>query len=215
MTPDKDKVIDLNTPEADRQPRARRSALHSYAAAEASPIDLTADTPPPDSARGIADDDIDDRHGGDALSDYDRPPNLPRLHESRENVRTSRSRALAPVSAASVTNSSSSPRKKKSRSRRRYSGKEKSTSDVSDRKSPFCPLEDDRKVPFSLPKVTPKGSKTLSPAVDDLAGKKLLSRYQCLAWILAHYQSLARILSDSLSWRERTHLVGPENFPAF
>ncbi len=54
MTPDKDKYIDLNTPEADRQPRARRSAL-PYATAEASPIDLTAETPPPDSARGIAD----------------------------------------------------------------------------------------------------------------------------------------------------------------
>ena len=105
MTPNKDKYIDLNTPEADRQPRARRSAF-PYATAEASPIALTAATPPPDSARGIADDEIEDCRGVDALSDYDRPPDLPRLLESRENARTttSRSRALAPVSAAPVTN---------------------------------------------------------------------------------------------------------------
>ena len=200
MTPNKDKVIDLNTPEADRQPRARHSAL-PYATAEASPIDLTAETPPPDSARGIADDEIDYRRGGDALSDYDRPPNLPRLHESRENARTSRSRALAPVSAASVTIPSLSPRKKKSRSQRRYSGKENSTSDVADRKSPFCPLEDNRKVPFLLPKVAPKGSKTLSPAVVDLAGKKSPVAL-----------SVSRLDSDTLS---DNPFSGPREIPRF
>ena len=167
MTPNKDKYIDLNTPEADRQPRARRSAL-PYATAEASPIDLTTETPPPDSARGIADDENVRRGGDDARNDIDRPPYLPRLHESHENARTNtlRSRALAPVSAAPVTNSSSSPRKKKSRSRCRYSGKENLTSDVSaidsppveNRKSPFMPpVLKNRKAPlFLLPKPTPR-----------------------------------------------------------
>jgi hypothetical protein len=111
----KEEYIDLISPEADRQPRARCSALTSHAAAETLPIDLTADTPPPVSARGIADDENDHR-GSDARNDSDRPPDLPRLHETCENARsnTSLSRALAPI--APVTNSSLSPRKKKSRS---------------------------------------------------------------------------------------------------
>ncbi len=79
------------------------------------PIDLTADTPPPVSARGIADDENVCPGGGvDARNDFDRPPDLPCLHVTRENVRsnTPHSRAFAPLSAP-VTNSSSSPRKKK------------------------------------------------------------------------------------------------------
>ena len=56
-----EECIDLVTPEADRQPCARCSVLPSHAAAEALPIDLTADTPPPVSARGIADDENDRR----------------------------------------------------------------------------------------------------------------------------------------------------------
>ena len=175
-----DKYIDLITPEADRQPSALRCALSSYAAAESLSIDLTANTLPPVSARGIADD-INDRRGGDARNDSDRPPDLPRLHETRENARSnsSRSRALAPV--APVTNSSSSPRRKKSRSsQRRFRGKENSSSDVSafdspgveNRKSPFCPQVENRKAPlFLVPKPTPRGSETLPPAVVDLAGK--------------------------------------------
>ncbi len=65
------------------------------------PIDLTADTPPPVSARGIADDENYRRGGGDSRNDSDRPPDLPHLHETRENARsnTSHSRAFAPVSA--------------------------------------------------------------------------------------------------------------------
>ena len=96
MTPNK--YIDLNTPEADRRPRARCSALPSHVAAEALPIDLTADTPPPPvSARGIADD--ENGGGNDVRNDFDRPPDLPRLHETRENVRsnTPHSRTFAPV----------------------------------------------------------------------------------------------------------------------
>jgi hypothetical protein len=83
MTPDK--YIDLNTPEADRQPCARCSALTSHAAAVTLPIDLTADTPPPVSARGIADD-KNVRRSGDARNESDRPPDLPRLHKTRENA---------------------------------------------------------------------------------------------------------------------------------
>ncbi len=133
MTPDK--YIDLITPEADRQPRARRSALSSNAAAGSLSIDLTANTLPPVSACGIADD-INDRRGGDARNDSYRPPDLPRLHETRESARSNstRSPALAPV--APVTNSSSLPRKKKSRSlQRRFRGKENSSIDVSARLS--------------------------------------------------------------------------------
>jgi hypothetical protein len=105
MTPNK--YIDLNTPEADRQPRARCSASPSHVAAEALPIDLTADTPPPVSARGIADDENGGGGGGvDVRNDFDRPPYLPRLHETRENARsnTLHSRAFAPL-LAPVTNS--------------------------------------------------------------------------------------------------------------
>jgi hypothetical protein len=63
------------------------------------PIDLTADTPPPVSARGIADDENVCCGGDDARNDFDRPPYLPRLHETRENVRsnTPHSRTFAPV----------------------------------------------------------------------------------------------------------------------
>ena len=170
------KYIDLNTPEADRQPRARCKALPSHVAAEALPIDLTADTPPPVSARGIADDENVRRGGDDAHNDFDRPPYLPCLHKTRENTRsnTPHSRAFTPLSAP-VTNSSSSPRKKKSRSsQRRYSGKENSTSDISainsppveNRKSPFMPpVLENRKAPlYLLPKPTPR-------EVVDLAGK--------------------------------------------
>ena len=192
MTPDK--YIDLISPEADRKPRVRCSASPSHAAAEALPIDLTADTPPPVSARGIA----DARGGDDARNDFDRPPYLPRLHVTRENARsnTPHSRAFAPISAP-VTNSSSSPRKKKSRSsQRRYSGKENSTRDVSacdsppveNRKSPFLPpVLENRKTPFWT-KLTPRRSETLSPAENDLAGKTPQSHYQSLTWILTHYQ---------------------------
>ena len=149
MTPDK--YIDLNTPEADRQPRARCSASPSHVAAEALPIDLTADTPPPVSARGIADNENYPRGGDDVRNDFDRPPYLPRLHEMCENARsnTPHSRPFAPL-LVPVTNSSSLPRKKKFRSsRHRYSGKENSSR------------------------------------------------------------------SESLSWRERTHLGGPESFPTW
>ena len=209
MTPEE--CIDLVTPEADRQPRTRCSALPSHAATVTLSFDLTTDTPLPVSARGIAGDD-NDRHGGDAHHDSDRPPDLPRLYETRENARSNTSHALVPVTAP-VTNSSSSPRKKKSRSsRRRYSGKENSSS--SDDFSFDSPLVENRKFPFWT-KLTPRGSDTLSPALHDLAGKTPLSHHQCLAGILTHYQSLAWILSDSLSWRERTHYVGPEKFPAF
>ena len=70
--------IDLVTPEADRKPRARRIPLPSLAAAAATlSFDLTADTPSPVSARGIADD-VNDRRGGDARDGSDRrPPDIP------------------------------------------------------------------------------------------------------------------------------------------
>ena len=83
MTPKE--CIDLVTPEADRQPCARHSALPSHAVAVTLSFDLTADTPLPVSAQGIAGDD-NDRRGGDALHDSDRPPDLPRLYEMRENA---------------------------------------------------------------------------------------------------------------------------------
>ena len=80
MTPEE--IIDLLTPEADRQPRAQRSALPSQAATVTLSFNLTADTPFPVSARGIADND-NDRRGGDAHHDSDRPPDLPLLRETR------------------------------------------------------------------------------------------------------------------------------------
>ena len=67
MTPDK---IDLVSPQANKE---SRRALPSHAAAVTLSIDLTADTPPPVSARGIADD-VNDRRGGDARNVSDRPP---------------------------------------------------------------------------------------------------------------------------------------------
>ena len=223
MTPDK--YIDLITPEADRQPRARRSALSSNAAVGTLSIDLTADTSPPVSARGIADD-VNDHRGGDVRNDSYCPPDLPRLHETRESARlnSSRSCALAPV--APVTNSLSSPRKKKSRSsQRRFRGKENSSSDVSafdsppveNRKSPCLPpvVENRRKAPLFCFQNLPPGEVKHSPPRWLIWREKTpLSHYQCLAWILTHYQSLAWILSESLSRRERTHLGGPEIFPA-
>ena len=123
-----EECIDLVTPEADRQPRTRRSALpsHSHAATVTLSFDLTTATPLPVSARGIADDD-NDRRSGDARHDSDRPPDIPRLRETRENTLSNTSSALAPVTAP-VTNSSTSPQKKKSRSLlRRYSSKENLT----------------------------------------------------------------------------------------
>ncbi len=152
------------SPKADKKPRALRSALPSHAAAATLSFDLTADTPSPVSARGIADDDNDHR-GGDARNDSARPPDLPHLHETSVYVRSNTSHALASVSAP-VTNSSSSPQRKKSRSLPcRYSGKVNSSNDIS------FELEN-RKTPFLLPKLTPGGSETLSPVVVDvLAGK--------------------------------------------
>ncbi len=136
MTPKE--CIDLVTPEADRQPRARRSALPSHAAVAATlSFGLTADTPPPISAQGIADVD-NDRRGGDGRNDSDRPPDLPHLHETSVYPRSNTSHALTSVTAP-VTNSSSSPRRKKSRSLQpRYSGKENSSNGtlVEKRKSP-------------------------------------------------------------------------------
>ena len=81
-----EECIDLVTPKADRQPRARCSALPSHAAAEALPINLTTDTPTPVSARGIADNENDRRGGSDSRNDSDHPPDLPSLHEMRENA---------------------------------------------------------------------------------------------------------------------------------
>ena len=159
--------IDLVTPEADRQPRARRSALPSHAAAVTLSFDLTTETPLPVSARGIADDD-NDRRGGNACHDSDRPPDLPRLHKTRDNERSNTSQALAPINAPD-TNSSSLPRRKKSRSlRRRYSGKENSSSNVS--ALSLTPVEN-RKSPSVIPKRAPGGRENLVPVVDVLAGK--------------------------------------------
>ena len=84
--------IDLVSPEADKQPCARRSALPSHEVAVTLSFDLTANTntPPPVSARGIADDENyhrggGDAGGGDARNDSNRPPDIPRLHEMRED----------------------------------------------------------------------------------------------------------------------------------
>jgi len=78
---------------------------------------------------------------------------------------------------------------------------ENSSSDVADSKSPFCPREDDLKVPFLLPKYAPKGSKTLSPAVVDLAGKKSPVAL-----------SVSRLDSDTLS---DNPFCGPREIPRF
>jgi len=105
MTPKKN--IDLVTPEADRQPinlltpEANSSALSSYAATVTLSFDLTADAPLPVSARGIADND-NDRRGGEAHHDSDRPPDLPLL---RETVTSSSSSS----SVASTTNDENAP----------------------------------------------------------------------------------------------------------
>ena len=139
MTPEK--IIDLLTPKADRQPCAQCSALPSHAVMGTLSFDLTADTPLPILAQGIANND-NDHLGGDARNDSDCPPDLPRLREMRKNTRsnTSRLRSLAPVSA-SVTNSSLSPKKKKSRSsQRQYIGKENLSSNVSAFDSVDTPL---------------------------------------------------------------------------
>jgi hypothetical protein len=155
MTPNE--FIDLVTPEADRKSRAQRSALTSLHVVTATSLfDLTADTPPPVSARGIADDENDHR-GGDARDDSNRPPDIPRLHETRENARsiTRHAHDFTPV-----TNSSSSPRRKKSRSLlRRYSGKENSSNNDSFLSSTRV---ENRKSPLE----------NLTPVVDVLAGKK-------------------------------------------
>ena len=230
MTPEE--CIDLVTPEADRQPRARGSALPSHdAAAVTLSFDLTTNTPLPVSARGIADNDkhrrsgnarhdsyrppnlpnlhetplarrsaspshdaaavtlsfdltantpppVNDRHGGNARHDSDRPPNLLHLHQTSEYARLNTSHVLEPVTVP-VTNSSSSPRRKKSRSllcRYRYSGKENLSNNVSFLSS--TPVEN-RKSPWV-------------PVVDVLAEKNPLSH--------------------CLSWRELTNFVGPEKF---
>ena len=170
--------IDLVTPKANKKPRARHSALPSLTTVAATSLfDLTAGTRPPVSARGIADDD-NNRCGGNARHDSDRPSDLPHIPRTSKYTRSNTSYTLAPVTAP-VTNSSSSPRKKKSWSlRRRYSGKENLSSDLSAFGSP--PVEN-RKSPFFIPKLTPRGSETLSPVVDDLAGKNSpVSHYQRL-----------------------------------
>ena len=72
-------IINLVTPKADKQPRARPSALPlPVAAAVSSFLNLTADTPSPVSAQGIAGDDNDCRNG-DAHHHADHPPDLPHL----------------------------------------------------------------------------------------------------------------------------------------
>ena len=204
MTPEE--CIDLVTPEADKQPCTRHSALPSLdAVVVTSLFDLTADTPSPVSARGIVDDG-NDRRGSEVRHDSDRLPNLPRLHETHENKRSNTLHALAPVTAP-VTNSSSSPRRKKSRLLRcQYSGKENSSSNVSAFGS--TPVEN-RKFPLFIPKLTPGGRENLSPVVDDLVGKTHLLHYQHLAWILTHYRGL---MSNSLSWREQTNFGDPKKF---
>jgi len=136
------------------------------AAAVSSLFDLTAGTPTPVSARGIADGD-NDHHGSDARHESNRLPNLPCIPRTSKYARSNTSHALAPVTAP-VTNSSSLPRKKKLRSSRCRYGMENSSSDVSAFGSP--PVEN-RKSPFLIPKLNPRGSETLSPVVDDLAGK--------------------------------------------
>ena len=115
-----EECIDLVTPEADRKPRARRIPLPSLAAAAATlSFDLTADTPSPVSARGIADND-NNRRGGDARNGSDRrPPDIPcHLPGMNEYARSNTSHALASVTAP-VTNSSSSPRATTRKPRRR------------------------------------------------------------------------------------------------
>jgi len=115
MTP---KIINLVTPKADKKPRAQSSALPSLAAAAATSLfDLTADTPSPISARGIADDDNDCR-GGNAHHDVDRQPDLPRLPGMRKYARSNTLSSLKLVTH-------SSPWRKKARSLEpRLGGKE-------------------------------------------------------------------------------------------
>jgi hypothetical protein len=171
-------------------------------------FDLTADTPSPVSARGIADDD-NDRRGGDARNDSARPPDLPHLHETSVYTRSNTSHALASVTTP-VTNSSSSPRRKKLRSsQRRYSGND----DVSAFGSP--PVEN-RKSSFLLPKLTPRGSETLSPVVVDfLAGKNSsvtpsVSRFDSDTLLASRLDSVRfRILAGTNQFR------GPREIPRF
>lgn len=69
-------IINLITPKADQKPRARRSASSPPAAAAVySLLDLTAKTPSPVLAQGIADDD-DDCRCSDARHDADRVPTV-------------------------------------------------------------------------------------------------------------------------------------------
>ena len=113
MTP---KIINLVTPEADKKPCVRSSALPSLAAAAATSLfDLTADTPSPVSARGIADDDNKNCRGGDAHHDVDRPPDLPRLPGTHKYARSNTSSSLKLVTH-------SSPWRKKARSLEPRSG---------------------------------------------------------------------------------------------
>jgi hypothetical protein len=79
--------------------------LPFHAAAVTLSFDLTADTPPP----------VNDRCGGNARHDFDRPPNLPHLHKTSKYARSNTLHVLKPVTAP-VTNSSSLPWRKKSRS---------------------------------------------------------------------------------------------------
>ena len=95
------------SPEANKKPRARRSALPSLAAEVTLSFDLTADTPLPVSARGI-----NDCRGGDARNYSNLLPDLPHLHETSMYARSNTSHALASVSTP-ITNSSSLSQRKK------------------------------------------------------------------------------------------------------
>jgi hypothetical protein len=128
-------------------------------------------------------------------------------------ARSNTSHALASVTAP-VTNSASSPRRKKLRSsRRRYSGKENLSSDVSAYGSPSV---ENRKSPFLLPKLTPRGSETLSPVVVDvLAGKNSpvtlsVSRFDSDTLSASHLDSVRfPILAGTNQFR------GPREIPRF
>ena len=191
MTPDKDKVIDLNTPEAEldaarcltrrRKPRQSTSPprLHHPTRLVASPTTKSTIV------------------AAAMLSVITTVRPVSRAFTSRARTRQRCARAHSHLS----------PRHHRRRGRRNRAR----DADTAARRTQlamllvesllFVPWKIIEKYLFCFQKLPPREVKHSPPRWMIWREKNLLSRYQYLAWILAHYQT--------------THLAGPEKFPAF
>ena len=162
-------------------------------------FDLTADTPLPVLARGIADDD-NDCHGGMRAMIPTVPPT------SRTFTRCVRTSDQTPC-----TLSHQSPHQSPIH-RRRHRGRNcghcdantaarriRLGSDVAALSSTLVESS-----PFLIPKLTPGGRENLTPVVDILAGKNSPATLSVSR--LDSDDTLSGLMSDSLSWRECTNL---------